>query len=153
MATHGHDRPLDEREEALMRAFLPALREVQRRVDQDLVADQDMSLTEYLVLMHLSEAPERRIGLSELSTLCNQSLSAVSRTVGRLEAGHLVERVRSSRGNRSSDAVLTDRGLRRLKAAWPTHLASVRRNFLDHLEGLDLEALAQALQRVAAPPG
>jgi hypothetical protein len=45
--------------------------------------------------------------------------------------------------------VLTDAGLRRLQEAWPTHLASVRRHVMDHLAGLDLDAVTEALQRFA----
>ena len=36
--------------------------------------------------------------------------------------------------------------LKRLQAAWPTHLASVRRHIVDHLGELDLPRLAQALR-------
>ncbi|MGW6961615.1 hypothetical protein [Streptomyces chartreusis] len=36
-----------------------------------------------------------------------------------------------------------------LEEAWPSNLASVRRHFLDHLAGLDLDKLAVALHNVA----
>ena len=50
---------------------------------------------------------------------------------------------------RGSNAVLTDKGLARLREAWPAHLASVRRHIFDHLEGLDLAKLAAAFNAIA----
>jgi hypothetical protein len=47
------------------------------------------------------------------------------------------------------NAVLTDAGLKRLRRAWPTHLASVRRHMMDHLRELDLPVVTAALQRFA----
>jgi hypothetical protein len=48
------------------------------------------------------------------------------------------------------NAVLTGAGLARLRRAWPTHLASVRRQMMDHLAELDLPAVTAALRRFAA---
>jgi DNA-binding MarR family transcriptional regulator len=144
------ERPLSAEEEALVRALQPALRELRRRMDDDLGRAHGMSQTEYLVLMHLSEAPDRRLRLSDLATNCHQSLSAVSRTVGRLERDDCVRREQSASDARSAEAVLTEAGLKRLQEAWPTHLRSVRRSFLDHLEGLDIAALTEALRAIAA---
>ncbi|WP_197983454.1 MarR family transcriptional regulator [Aeromicrobium sp. CFBP 8757] len=132
-----------------MRALQPALRELLRTMDDDLVREHRMSQTEYLVLMHLSESPDRRLAMSELAGRCHQSLSAVSRTVGRLEKDGCVTREQASADGRSFQAVLTDVGLDRLREAWPTHLESVRRSFLDHLGDVDIEALAHALSEIA----
>jgi len=51
-------------------------------------------------------------------------------------------------------AVLTEEGLRRLQEARPTHLAGVRRLFLDFLEPDELNSLAAIWERVepAATP-
>ena len=143
------ERPLDVSEEALVRALQPALRELQRRMDEDLTREHRMSQTEYLVLMHLSEASGRRLPLSELAGDCHQSLSAISRTVGRLERDGCVRREQGATDGRSFEAVLTKHGLKRLQEAWPTHLRSVRRSFLDHLDGVDIEALTRALAAIA----
>jgi hypothetical protein len=48
------------------------------------------------------------------------------------------------------NAVLTDAGLGRLRRAWPTHLASVRRHMMDHLSELTVPAVTGALQNFAA---
>ena len=57
---------------------------------------------------------------------------------------------RSSGDGRGLNAVLTDAGLGRLRRAWPTHLASVRRQMMDHLGDLDLHVVTAALKRFAS---
>jgi DNA-binding MarR family transcriptional regulator len=142
--------PLSVEEEEFLRAWSRAALTVPRALDADLLAGQGMSLSEYTALMHLSEAPGRTLRMSDLACACALSLSGMSRIVGRLEAHGLVERQRSSSDGRGLNAVLTDAGLDRLKRAWPTHLASVRRHIMDHLGELDLPVVTAALRRFAS---
>ena len=100
--------------------------------------------------MWLSEAPEHTLGLSSLAGRCQQSLSAISRTVGRLETQGLARREQSTRDARAYNAVLTDAGRKRYEEATPTHNISLRRYLFDHLEGIDLDALGDALRRITA---
>jgi DNA-binding MarR family transcriptional regulator len=99
--------------------------------------------------MHLSEAPNRRMRMSELAATANLSLSGMTRIVTRLENQGLIERTRCDEDARGWNAVLTDAGLARLEEAWPAHLASARRHVFDHLEGADLIQLIHALRRIA----
>src|SRR5436309_12199427 len=142
--------PLSVEEEAFLRAWSRAALTVPRALDADLLAGQGMSLSDYRTLMYLSEAPGRSLRMSDLATACALSLSGMSRIVSRLEAQGLVERERASCDGRGLNAVLTDAGLDRLRRAWPTHLASVRRHMLDHLGELDLPAVTAAVQRFAS---
>lgn len=143
--------PLSAEEEAVMRAFGRLLLVLPRAMDADLERDQRMSLSEYSVLRHLSEAPGRRMRMSELAAACDMSLSGMTRLAGKLESlGHL-ERERYEKDARGLEAVLTDAGLARLQQAWPDHLASVRRHIFDHLTGIDLVKLAAALDAMARP--
>jgi DNA-binding MarR family transcriptional regulator len=120
-----------------------------RLTDADLVREQRLPLSEYLALMHLSEAPGRRMRMSELAAACDLSLSGITRIVNRLEAQGLTERTRCTEDARGYHAVLTRAGLARLRRAWPTHLASVRRHVFDHLHDVDLAHLARVLRRIA----
>jgi DNA-binding MarR family transcriptional regulator len=140
-------RPLGADEEAVMRALSRAILVVPRVLDADLVREQRLPLNEYLVLMNLSEAPSRQMRMSELSAACDLSMSGITRIVARLERDKLVQRVRCEADARGWHAVLTDDGLARLEQAWPTHLASVRRYIMDHLEGIDRAELARVLGR------
>ena len=142
--------PLSAGEEAFLRAWSRAALTVPRALDADLQADQGMSLSEYTALMHLSEAPGRSLRMSDLASACALSLSGMSRIVSRLEAQGLVSRQRASCDGRGLNAVLTDAGLGRLRRAWPTHLASVRRHMMDHLSELDLPGVTAAVQRFAS---
>jgi DNA-binding MarR family transcriptional regulator len=141
---------LTAEEEAFLRAFARAMLTVPRAFDADLLREQRMSLSEYSALMHLSEAPSRRLRMSDLADAGALSLSGMTRIVNRLEGQDLVHRERSCSDGRGWNAVLTDAGLQRLRQAWPTHLASVRRHMFNHLNDLDVPAFATALQRFAA---
>src|SRR5438132_91398 len=149
-AGQGAVVPLSAGEEAFLRAWSRAALTVPRALDADLLAGQGMSLSEYTALMHLSEAPGRSLRMSDLASACALSLSGMSRIVSRLEAQGLVARERASCDGRGLNAVLTDAGLGRLRRAWPTHLASVRRHMMDHLGELDLPVVTAAVQRFAS---
>lgn len=142
--------PLTADEEALVRAFGRALLTVPRALDADLLDGTGLSLSEYTALMHLSESPDQRLRMSELAVACAISISGMTRIANRLEERDLLRRERCPSDGRAWNAVLTDAGLLRLRQAWPTHLASVRRHILDHLQALDLPALTAALQRIGA---
>lgn len=141
--------PLSQREEAFLRAFARATFTVPRAFAADLQRQQGITTSEYYALMHLSEAPGGSLRMSDLAVAGALSLSGMTRVVSRLEAHGWVRRERSSCDGRGWNAVLTDAGLRRLQEAWPTHLASVRRHVMNHLAGLDLDAVTEALQRFA----
>ncbi|WP_154943109.1 MarR family winged helix-turn-helix transcriptional regulator [Micromonospora palomenae] len=141
-------RPLNPDEEALVRALGQLMYVLPRAIDADMVGAHQLPFTEYNALRILSEAPDRRLRMNELAAACQLSLSGMSRTISRLECQGLVERVRSGEDARGWNAVLTDAGFARLEQSWPSHLAAVRRRFLDHFEGFDLARLASAFQRV-----
>jgi DNA-binding MarR family transcriptional regulator len=149
MAKGDEVGPLRREEQAVIRALLPAVSAMMRAFDADLTRAERMTHTEYLVLMFLSEAPEHTLRLNDLAAYCHKSPSAISRAVARLEVDGLVRRVRASEDGRGSNAIVTESGLERLKNATSTHIASIRRHLIDHLEGVDLATLAQALQRIA----
>ena len=142
--------PLTADEEAFLRALLQALVTVPRALDGDLMGTQGMSLTDYVGLMHLSEAPGATMRVGDLATTCALSLSGTTRVVSRLEDQGLLRREQCSNDGRGWEAVLTDSGLARLRRAWPTHLTSVRRHIIDHLEHLDLPPITAAVSQFAA---
>ncbi|MBC9226511.1 MarR family transcriptional regulator [Aeromicrobium sp. 636] len=147
----GEVVPLSAREEAAWRALTRAVLVIPRVIDADLMQDQGIGGTEYVVLMTLSEAPEGSMRMSQLASHVAISVSGLSRVVGRLERERLVERSRSADDGRGQVARITPAGLRCLEAAWPVHLASVRRRVMDHLQGVDLEAFATAMEQIAEP--
>jgi DNA-binding MarR family transcriptional regulator len=144
-------QPLTPDEEALVRALHRVVYVLPRVVDAEMVREQRMSLSDYMTLVHLSEAPGRMMRMSDLADLLAFSLSGTTHIVDRLQAQGLVDRARSEQDARGWNAVLTDAGLARLEQAWPTNLASVRRYALAHLDGIDLRRLARALEHFGTP--
>jgi len=137
--------PLTADEEAFWRALLRAMTVVPRALEADLEAEHGLSLTDYCGLMHLSEAPGRRLRMSDLAGRCALSLSGTTRIVNRLQDKGLLRREPSTSDGRGLDAVLTDVGFARLRRAWPTHLASVRRHVMTNTRDLDLHSVAAAM--------
>lgn len=147
-STRADTRPLSADEESVLRSLGLVMRVLLRTSGADLMREQGMTTTDYGVLMRLSEAENRTLRLTDLAAGAQQSLSAISRTVGRLEAEGYVRREKSESDARSFNAVLTDIGLQRLEAAWPTHVASIRRHLFDKLDDADVRALAAAFAKV-----
>jgi DNA-binding MarR family transcriptional regulator len=133
----------------VIRALGRFLLVVPRALDADLMREQRMSASEYSVLRQLSETPGRRMRMSELASACDMSLSGMTRLAAKLESLGFVKRIRCEEDARGANAVLTECGLERLREAWPTHLASVRRHILDHLGDVDLDRLAAAFSAMA----
>ncbi|MGW6961091.1 MarR family winged helix-turn-helix transcriptional regulator [Streptomyces chartreusis] len=149
-APAGHAvQPLTADEESLVRSLPLLIYALPRAIDAAMAQEQHMSATEYLALMHLSEAPGRRLRMGDLSSACEMSLSGTSRVVHRLEKEGYIQRVRCDQDGRSYYAALTESGFARLEQAWPSNLAAVRRHFLDHLTEINLKTLAASLRKVA----
>lgn len=141
--------PLTADEEAAWRAVARLFCVLPRVLDAELLTAHGLTLHEYVVLMSLSDEPRGRLRMSDLATRVALSQSGMSRVVDRLVREGLVDRERCPSDGRSFLAVITDVGLERLRAAYPTHLRGVRENVLDHLAGMDLRAFADAVGRFA----
>jgi DNA-binding MarR family transcriptional regulator len=124
------------------------------RLEAPLQQESGLSLFDYLVLSHVSEAPDRRMRMSELAHLANGSLSRLSNVVKRFEQRGWVVRHPDPDDGRCTIASLTDEGYEVVAAAAPTHLRTVRQFVLDPLTAGDLQALTRiaAKLRVAIPP-
>lgn len=117
-----------------------------------------MSLSCYEVLLHLSWSPERRMRMTELAESVLLSPSGISRLVDRLERDGWVARQQSPKDRRGNYTVLTEEGLCRWREAHETHIAGVRRYFLNHFTETELLSLARFWKRLlrdlsAAPVG
>ena len=142
--------PLTADEEAMWRALAQVLTVLPRRLEADLVESSGLTLSEYKVLVDLSEAPGRSLRMHQLVTLNLLTNSGTTRVVDRLERDGYIERTRTADDGRGQVAVLTAAGLRRLQGAYPSHLASVRTHVVEHLGTMDLGALRLALEAIAA---
>lgn len=116
-----------------------------RSIDNDMHQRAGLGLTKYLVLMSLSEAPDRRLRMSDLAAHMALSPSRMTRVVTQLEQDGLIERLMNAQDRRSNVAHLTSAGLQRLQDAWPAHLAAVRVLIFDHIDAAELPDLLRML--------
>ena len=114
----------------------------------DLLAESGLSYADYQILVHLSEAADRRIRMSDLAVRLDWSKSRVSHQVARMEARGLLRREECPSDARGAFAVLTNAGMDQIRSAAPGHVESVRRHFIDLLDRSDLEALTAIARRV-----
>ncbi len=120
-----------------------------RNLDSDLIRGAGVTASEYTTIMHLSEAPNRELRMSDLAAATGLSASRMTRLVEDLQSRSLVTKVASSTDARGNVAKVTPRGMAKLRTAWPVHLASVRTRFLDHLDEAALKVVAGAMAGVA----
>lgn len=131
------------------RWFLRAHATITRSLEAELVAEQQLSLAAYDVLVQLAEAPGRRLRMTELADAVLLSRSGVTRLVDRLERVGLVARCPVAADGRGVAAELTLAGLDRLRTAAGTHLDGVARHFAARLDSDDLAALERVSRRLA----
>ncbi len=141
-------QPLDPDEELLWRSLSRLAVTLARTLDEDLVRESGLSLTEYGALMNLSEATGHQLRMTDLATSMGMSGSRITRLVDDLQKQGLVTKHRWTGDGRGNVTILTDLGLARLQQAYPSHLASARRHVLDHLKPRQVAALAAALTDV-----
>ncbi len=130
------------------RSFLRAHATITRALEAELLAEQQLSLAAYDVLVQLVEAPGRRLRMTELADAVLLSRSGVTRLVDRLEKAGLVSRCPVAGDGRGVAAELTEAGLNRLRTASRTHLSGVMRHFVEPL-GDDLAPLERISRRLA----
>src|SRR5436309_7378642 len=93
------------------RALIGATTGLLATLDNELQAAHGLSLGDYEVLVHLSEAPHRALRMSDLALRLHLSPSGITRRVDGLVRAGLVERRRCPTDGRGSNAVLTDEGM------------------------------------------
>ncbi|QGG97157.1 MarR family transcriptional regulator [Actinomarinicola tropica] len=120
------------------------------QLERELRAEHGLTLADYEILVHLSEAPERRLRMADLADAASVSRSRLTHRVDRMTAQGLVERAPCPTDRRGTFAVLTPAGFSVIEAAAPTHVAGVRRYVVDPLDPAVLDAAGGALGTVAA---
>jgi DNA-binding MarR family transcriptional regulator len=121
---------------------------VTRELERELLAETEMPLGWYDVLLQLAEAPGRRLRMAELADRVLLSRSGLTRLIDRLQSEGLVRREPSPDDARGTFTVLTPDGFARLRAAAPMHLAGIRKHWLAHFSDDELRQLGALLNRV-----
>ena len=121
---------------------------VSREIQADLIERRRLTLGAFEVLVQLSGASGREQRMTDLADAVLLSRSGVTRLVDRLERAELVARQRTSDDGRGVVAVLTEKGLDRLRTAAVTHLDGIVRHFVARLDCEQLTELGRITARL-----
>lgn len=138
---------LSQEQQLVWRTYLLGSSRLAERLDADLRA-HGIDLGEYEILVVLEETPDRRVRMSELAEAVHQSRSRLTHTIARMEKRNLVNRTLCPDDRRGVWAELTDAGFELLRSAAPSHVACVRKNFVEAMDPEDFLALGRAFQAV-----
>lgn len=141
-------RWLTDDQQRAWRAYVVMQSRLNARLGQELQADSELSLSDFEVLVHLTDTPERRLRILELARALQWEKSRVSHHLRRMEKRGLVERAECPSDARGAFIVLTDAGRRAIEAAAPQHVETVRRLFFDGLTEAETHALTTIFHRV-----
>lgn len=142
-------RWLSDDEQRAWRAWVAASLLLPDRLSRDLQEQADVSLADYEILMHLSEAPQRRLRMGQLADATLSSRSRLSHQIDRLSAAGLVDREPCTGDRRGFFAVLTPSGWDFVVQVAPVHVASVRERLVDVLTPEEFEEFGRLCTKVA----
>lgn len=130
------------------RSYLQSHASILRELDAELASVHGMTTRDYEVLLYLAQAPDRQLPMSGLATSTMLTRSGITRLVDGLVAAGWIERVACESDARVSYARLTDVGYRKLRDAGCTHIAGIKRLFLERFTAEELEQLSSLLSRL-----
>jgi DNA-binding MarR family transcriptional regulator len=133
--------------------FLRAHAAVTRALSAELVRDHGLTINDYEVLLYLSRAPDRMMRRIDLAESVLLTASGITRLLDGLERSGYVGRARCPTDARVSYACLTDAGSAKLAEARDTHLAGIRRLYLDFFGEDERATLAALLDRLPGNAG
>lgn len=107
----------------------------------------------YSVLANLSEAPDRRLRMTDLAASLKVTRSRLTYAVARLEKDGTVRREACPGDGRGSIAVLTEAGARLLERTAPGHVETVRAAVFDRLTPEQVEQFEEICARIAGALG
>lgn len=117
---------------------------------RQLQSESKLSLAEYVVLVHLSEAPERQLRIAALADALQWDRSRVSHQLTRMSKRGFVSRKSCDADGRGAFVVLEEEGLNTLVAAAPGHANKVQELFFDKLTDRETIQLANILEKLDA---
>jgi DNA-binding MarR family transcriptional regulator len=143
-------RWLDEREQHAWRNLMVMQAGLSEYVERQLRAHSGVSLADYQVLAHLSEAPEGRMRSFALARELRWEKGRLSQHLTRMQKRGLVRREPCPTDQRGAVAVITEPGRALIEKAAPLHVADVRKVFIDDATPAQLDLLTELGDQVRA---
>ena len=142
-------RWLTKEQQVHWRAWLTASKGLTDQLSRELQEQHGLTITDYEILVRLSESENNSIRMSDLATKTLLSRSRLSHQVDRMESAGLIERQICSDDRRGQLAVLTKVGIKALEVAAPDHVLGVRKHLVDLLSDEEYKALGSAAKKIA----
>lgn len=142
----------DEQQQA-WRRLVEVLVRVPAALEAQLQRDSGLTHMGYIVLLTLSERPDRRLAMSRLAKQVSSSLSRLSHVVARLEGQGWVRRERDPGDGRVQIATLTDDGYDKVVETAPGHVEAVQQLIFDRLSPAQVRQLAKLADALLDAPG
>ena len=143
-------RWLDDREQTAWRSFLHMHAQLTAQLGRELQSSSNLSISDFSVLVQLSEQPDQRVRILELARALQWEKSRLSHQLTRMQQRGLLERSSCKEDRRGAFVVLTDAGRAALDAVAPAHVSSVRRYLFDDLSLEQLETFTGVCDSVLA---
>ncbi|MFI7009943.1 MULTISPECIES: MarR family winged helix-turn-helix transcriptional regulator [Streptomyces] len=140
---------LTDDEQRTWRAYLHATTLLEDHLDRQLQRDAKMPHIYFGLLVTLSEAPHRRLRMTELAIQSKITRSRLSHAIARLEKNGWVRREDCPSDKRGQFAVLTDEGLGVLRQSAPGHVSTVRQALFARLSPEQQKSLGEIMRIVA----
>ena len=141
---------LGETEMTAWRAYIVGSALLEHRLNRELQLSHGLSIADYEILVSLSEVPDMQLRMSELAAGIAHSKSRMSHQIRRLEREGLVRRQECPKDGRGVLAVLTDKGMAKLREAAPSHVQGVREHMIDLLEPDEQKTLGAIFTRLTS---
>lgn len=137
---------LTDEQQRIWRDYLAMTSKLYTAMHRQLQQDCELSLSDYDVLVALSERGPMRI--NELGQLIGWEQSRLSHQLRRMRGRGLVEREGDGDDRRGATVALTDAGLAALQTAAPGHVDLVRTVVFDGLSKAEQRAFGAAIDAV-----
>ncbi len=147
------DNWLSAPEQRAWRAFLGLHRELNARLNRQLQAESQLSLSDYEVLVVLSEADQGRLRPFELCDFLQWEQSRLSHHIRRMESRGLVSREGCTGDGRGAFVVLSPVGRDAIESAAPSHAAAVRSLLFDAMTEEQVAVIEEVFTRALREMG
>jgi DNA-binding MarR family transcriptional regulator len=136
-------------EDRAWRALIRTSTLLPRHLNNDMMDARRVSLSEFGLLLHLSESESSTLRMSDLAEATGLSPSRVTRAIEGLRKRGWVMKVPDATDGRATTVTLTDAGRSEASDAYAVQVAESRRILFDHLRAEDVDRLGEMLSNLA----
>jgi DNA-binding MarR family transcriptional regulator len=139
---------VDQKKLSVWKTFLRAHATLLRTLENELQAQQGLSLTWYEVLLHLNKDPRGGLRMQELAEAVILSRSGLTRLLDRMENAGLVQRRPCAHDRRGAYALITPEGKTLFELIRPVVLQSIETHFAQHLDEAACDTLLGVFNKI-----